>query len=102
REVHHRVKNNLQGVVGLLRQLANMHEPLAPVLAKAVSQLQAMAVVHGMHGRDWRDGVALGEMVTEIAKSVERTTSVQVRCIGDSGDEVHLRESEAVAVALVV
>lgn len=105
REVHHRVKNNLQGVVGLLRQLANMHEPLAPVLAKAVSQLQAMAVVHGLHGRDWREGVALVGMVTEIAKSVERTTGVQIKCNADLQEDhrsVHLRESEAVAVALVV
>jgi PAS domain S-box-containing protein len=102
REVHHRVKNNLQGVVGLLRQLANMHEPLAPVLAKAVSQLQAMAVVHGLHGRDWHDGVALAGMVSEIAKSVERTTGVQVKCNNGCDDDAHLRESEAVAVALVV
>ena len=78
REVHHRVKNNLQGVVGLLRQLANMHGTLAPLLDKAISQLQAMAVVHGLHGRELRDGVILDGLVAEITKSVERTTGVPI------------------------
>ncbi len=48
REVHHRLKNNLQGVSGLLRQKAQVHPQAAPWLADAAAQLQAMAQVYGL------------------------------------------------------
>jgi PAS domain S-box-containing protein len=104
REVHHRVKNNLQGVIGLLRQHATGHSTLAPFLEKAISQLQAMAAVHDLQGRDLRDGVTLDAMVREIAKSVERTTGVEVgyEAKGRESAATELRESDAVAVALVL
>jgi PAS domain S-box-containing protein len=104
REVHHRVKNNLQGVIGLLRQHASGHAGLAPFLDKAISQLQAMAAVHDLQGRELRDGVTLDGMVREIAKSVERATGVQIAYDGKGRDNEmsQLRESDAVAVALVL
>lgn len=104
REVHHRVKNNLQGVVGLLRQNANSRAALAPFLEKAISQLQAMATVHDLQGRQLRESVMLNEMATEIGKSVERTTGVKVsyEIKGREGPVPELRETEAVAVALVL
>jgi PAS domain S-box-containing protein len=105
REVHHRVKNNLQGVIGLLRQHATGHATLAPFLEKAISQLQAMAAVHDLQGRDSRaEGVTLDGMVREIARSVERTTGVEVGYESKGRDSAtsELRESDAVAVALVL
>ncbi|HYC48808.1 MAG TPA: PAS domain S-box protein, partial [Burkholderiales bacterium] len=103
-EVHHRVKNNLQGIVGLLRQLATLHTPLSPVLDKAVSQLQAMAAVHGLHGRELRDAVVLTELVSEIVKAGERATGAKIHCATDprSDPSVHIGERDAVAVSLVL
>lgn len=103
REVHHRVKNNLQGVVGLLRQMARADSDLAPLLDKAVAQLQTMSIVHGLQEREWRDRVALDGLVAEIAKSVEQATGVAVTYTLDSRDNAqpHAREQDAVAVALV-
>lgn len=104
REVHHRVKNNLQGVVGLLRQHASGHAALAPFFEKAISQLQAMAAVHDLQGRELREGVTLDGMVKEIARSVERATGVQVTYDGKGAESKvsQLRENDAVAVALVL
>lgn len=104
REVHHRVKNNLQGVVGLLRQLGNRDPTLSAVLEKAISQLLAMAVVHGVTGRELHDGVVLGEMVTEIVRSVERTTgtTILMQSNGGEADYPRLSANEAVPVALVL
>lgn len=104
REVHHRVKNNLQGVVGLLRQHLSGQAALAPFLEKAISQLQAMAAVHDLQGRELREGVTLDGMVREISKSVERATGVEVSYDGKGRETatLQLRESDAVAVALVL
>lgn len=104
REVHHRVKNNLQGVVGLLRQLANNDSALSAILEKAISQLLAMAVVHGVNGRELHDGVGLAEMASEIAKSVELTAGRPVYFYPQPGGKEHprLAANEAVPVALVL
>jgi PAS domain S-box-containing protein len=104
REVHHRVKNNLQGVVGLLRQLVNKDRTLSAVLEKAISQLMAMAVVHGVNGRELHDGVGVTEMVSEIAKSVERTTGIPVRVHSEASasNPRRVKANDAVPIALVL
>lgn len=51
REVHHRIKNSLQGATGLIRQFANAHPELAPLIAELTVKLQSMATVHALQGR---------------------------------------------------
>jgi PAS domain S-box-containing protein len=105
REVHHRVKNNLQGVVGLLRQLANRDDALQPALGKAIVQLQAIAVIHGLQGQELREDVPLTGMIDEIASSVERATGSVVEYDPASGNAetvVCVKENEAVTIALVL
>ena len=48
REVHHRIKNNLQGVAGLLQQIAARRPEVADVLREAMGQVQAIALVYGL------------------------------------------------------
>ena len=104
REVHHRIKNNLQGVVGLLRQLAGEHREIRPLVDKAVSQLQAVAIVHGLQGRSLRDGILLREMVPAIAKAIEERIHVplHVEITADADTLMSLSESEAVPIALAL
>lgn len=51
REVHHRIKNSLQGATGLIHQFANAHPELAPLAAELSVKLQSMATIHGLQGR---------------------------------------------------
>ena len=50
REVHHRIKNNLQALAGLLGRLAREHPALQPPLQRAVSQVRSWALVYGLQG----------------------------------------------------
>ncbi len=67
REVHHRIKNSLQGVTGLLRRFAAAHPQLAPLLAEAAAQVQGLAAVHGLLGRDASGRVELCELLRSVA-----------------------------------
>ena len=72
REVHHRIKNNLQGVAGLLRQNAARHPELSGPLTEAVGQVQAIAQVYGLQvGAS--GPLAVASVLRAIAQSVQRT-----------------------------
>jgi PAS domain S-box-containing protein len=51
REVHHRIKNNLQGVAGLLQHMATAKPEVADQLGEIAGQIQAIAQVHGLQIR---------------------------------------------------
>ena len=103
REVHHRIKNNLQGVAGLLQQNAARHPEVAPVLSEAVAQVQAIAQVYGLQvGGD--GPLAVAGVVASIALSVQRTFGRGVGCeVGDEAvREFVLPEAESIPVALAL
>ncbi len=107
REVHHRIKNNLQGIVGLLRQFeystANSREVFAYLLTQAISQVQSIAVIHGLQGEAANEQVHVRSLVSAIAQALQslRKTPVVVR-ISPHWPACTLAEQEAVPVALVL
>lgn len=77
REVHHRLKNNLQGVAGLLDRLAQRHPGVSAPLAEAVSQLHAVAQVYGLQGQS-TDPLTPYALVRSLAQQVEGRFGVAV------------------------
>ena len=104
REVHHRIKNNLQGITGMLRQLAAAHPELRPAMGQAISQVQTVAVIHGLQSRTAAGQVALCELVPSIAASVESLMRGRFSLdVAVSRSHAALVcEAEAVAVALLL
>jgi PAS domain S-box-containing protein len=103
KEVHHRIKNNLQGVAGLLQQNAARHPELAAMLAESVGQVQAIAQVYGLQvgaGGPLR----LASVIEAIALSVQRTFGrvVRVQLLGGEAGELLLPEAESIPIALTI
>lgn len=104
REVHHRIKNNLQVVVGLLRRAAGKNPQALPAIEAAIAQVQAVAVVHGLYGQVVRDNVMLCELLPVVVSSVSELTGLNFsqKGIEEAQGKLLIRESEAVAVALIL
>ena len=101
REVHHRIKNNLQGVAGLFQQTAVRHPEVAVVLTEAVAQVQAIAQVYGLQVGS-SGPLAVAGLVRAIAQSVQRTFGRRIEVQID-GDVPHvLPEAESIPIALTL
>jgi PAS domain S-box-containing protein len=103
KEVHHRIKNNLQGVAGLLQQNAARHPEVADILTESVGQVQAIAQVYGLQvgvGGPLR----LGTVMEAIAQSVQRTFGRTIECHieGQASRQVVLPEAESIPIALTI
>lgn len=103
REVHHRIKNNLQGITGLLRQFAQAHPETADPINQAIGQVRSIAVIHGLQGRHTRRTVRLCELTGAIASDIEALWQVPVRVdLPACWTPCIVAESESVPLALVL
>lgn len=104
REVHHRIKNNLQGVAGLLQQSAARRPEIASQLDEIVGQIQAIAQVHGLQVRD-KGALPLASLVLAVVENLSRGFGVLIRHdLRREGEMQQWRvpEQEAVPIALVI
>ncbi len=102
REVHHRIKNNLQGVAGLLQQIAHAKPEVAPAIGEVIGQVQAIAQVYGLQVGGTA-ALALVRVVEAIVSSVQRNFGRAMR-IDVTGEAPRwtLPEAEAIPIALTV
>lgn len=104
REVHHRIKNNLQTVVSLLRRDAAKHPEIAPLLETAINQVQSIAVVHGLQGRVNPGAVTVCDLLPAICRSITELSGTPIAVTGvEKGcGELRVHDNETVALALVI
>ena len=78
REIHHRVKNNLQTIASLLRlQARRLQSPEArAALVESERRIRSIAIVHETLSRDAGDVVPFNEIVRPLARLVEETVVV--------------------------
>ncbi len=103
KEVHHRIKNNLQGVAGLLQQIAQRKPEVAGAIDEVVGQVQAIAQVYGLQVGD-TGPLSLARVLEAITASVQRTFGRTIRCRveGEAAREWTLPEVEAIPIALTL
>jgi two-component system, sensor histidine kinase PdtaS len=106
REIHHRVKNNLQTISSLLRlQARRTHSDEArDLLGEAVRRIRTIALVHETLSREASDDVAFVEIVRPLLRLAEDSLQspdrpVRFRAEGDGGK---LPASMATSLAVVL
>ncbi|MBE9515362.1 MAG: GAF domain-containing protein [Proteobacteria bacterium] len=103
REVHHRIKNNLQGVIGLLNRHRNSSPEVDRVIGIAIAQLNAVAEAHNQLSRRPSETVYLGDLVSGVCKAVRPLTAHSLSIDEPSmGNRLVVPAAEVVPVALVL
>jgi two-component sensor histidine kinase len=108
REVHHRVKNNLQVVASLLNlhSRGSPNELVAAAYASIQRRVDALAVVHRNHYAELEEnrGVALKPLVSELAANLRATAPVSAAGMQIRLDiaPVYANQDVAVSVAFLV
>jgi len=101
KEVHHRIKNHLQGIAGLVRQKVPARPEVAPLLDSVVAQMNSVALVYGL-----QSGAATRVTVEQVLKAVCASLEGLVPCRiihkWDSRPAPPLALSENAAVPIAV
>lgn len=108
REVHHRVKNNLQIIASLISLHARSAHDAEAVEAYATIQrrVDALSVVHRNHYAELEEhrGVGVRSLISELSASLRGTAPAAARRFGiqiDS-DNLHISQDVAVPVAFLL
>ena len=96
-EAHHRIKNNLQMVSGLLQLEALDNKAIAP----AIARIQAIAKVHNLLSREMPDNVNARALITAVLDTVVSSAVQKPILLVEIGD-VWLVPDQATALALIV
>ncbi|WP_066698373.1 sensor histidine kinase [Sphingobium amiense] len=108
REVHHRVKNNLQIIASLISLHARSAHDAEAVEAYSSIQrrVDALSVVHRNHFAELEEnrGVGVRALVSELSASLRGTAPQQARrfAIQIESDNLHIHQDVAVPVAFLI
>jgi two-component sensor histidine kinase len=104
REVHHRIKNHLQGVVGLLDEHASRLPAAAAFFTNATMQIRSIALAHGLQGHGTDAELHLCEIVPAVAQSVAATldAATSVEILIDMDWSLRIADIDTVPLALII
>ncbi|PFJ16601.1 ethanolamine utilization protein [Bacillus cereus] len=106
REIHHRVKNNLQTVASLLRIQGRRckSDEAKKCLNESVNRILAIAATHELLSKQLGDCVDMMEVIRAISYNIQRCfidcKNVNVRM--DVHQAIHIDSDRTVAIALII
>jgi two-component sensor histidine kinase len=104
RELNHRVKNNLAGIVGLLSMSANMEMPqnVRQWMDRVIERIGNIARAHELFSGGIA-AVSLGKLVEQVIPSLAVVKPPGVAIVRELGKkEIWLKTSQAVSLAMII
>ena len=103
REVHHRIKNNLHGVIGLLNNMIDQYPNLASPIQNAISKVKSIAIIYGLKGDNLSNNISLIDLLNTIIESDQTLfdSKISLRASEDC-QSISIIEPEAVPAALIL
>ena len=106
REIHHRVKNNLQTIISLLRIQSRRTEieDAKQILDESVNRVQAIARTHELLSRQLEDNIKLEEVLISVMSNLQRGSDEnrKITVERDINSDIYLSSDKTVDVALVI
>lgn len=106
REIHHRVKNNLQNIASILRlQMRRSDSELVKTEFKeSINRLVSIALVHELYATQTWDTIDLLELAQRILDNTIQNESIPGNHISTSVEGVHVKlgSSQAIPLTLVI
>jgi len=106
REIHHRVKNNLQIVISLLNiQSANMQsDPALKAIKESQSRMYAMSLIHQkLYMTDERTSINMKDYIHELSSYLKDSFELDKRIVFETtAEDIELDVSEAVPIGLIM
>ncbi len=104
REMRHRIKNNLQAIVGLLKVNLDAYPELRNVLITSINQVDTISIVNNLMIDSEHRLVNVVELIKRITQASSKLFSQEVsfEVLCDDAEYLELWEEETVAVSLVV
>ncbi|MCU7846091.1 MAG: PAS domain S-box protein [Candidatus Thiodiazotropha sp. (ex Monitilora ramsayi)] len=101
-EIHHRIKNHLQGVIGLLRNFSGTHGHTKEGLDTAITQLRTIATVYGLQSRRNDQQIQIKELVQACIDVHRHTLPNHVEYKINQSSSMQIHREESVPVALII
>jgi two-component sensor histidine kinase len=106
KEIHHRVKNNLQTIASLLRLQMRRTDSteIEKIYRESINRINSIAIIHEFLAHEGLELIDFKEVVEKIAKTIISSMSVPDQTISFtiSGDSVFLQSDKASSLALIV
>lgn len=106
KEIHHRVKNNLQTIASLLRiqSRRSKNSEVKKILEETISRILSIAVTHEVLSEKGFDNLNIREIVSLIyknysTKTIDKKEKIEFTIVGDN---FNISSDKATAIALVI
>ena len=106
KEIHHRIKNNLQTIASLLRMQARKaeDESVKKILNDSINRILSISITHEMLAQNGFDNLKIQEVIKKILRnSVRENINENFNLkISIEGDDFQINSDKATTIALII